>query len=363
MSKLEPLYFAPQPKFGGGWICYKDSPSPPPPPDLAGAATAQGAANKDAAIASAQLSNPNVTNPYGGQSVSYTNDPTTGNPVPNVNQYLSPSGQKLFDTYQGVNQQLGDVAQQGVGYVQNMLDKPFDQSQLPAAPVSPGQTYTDAAFSRLQPNIDQQRSQLDTQLANQGINVGSNPVAYANAKRIQDQSENDQRAAITTSSVGQDQAARQAAIQEQSYFRNEPLNTLNAVRSAAPVGVPQFQGYQGSQVAASPVFGATQAQSQYNQGLYNAQVGQQNAQTSGLFGLGSAGVGAGTMFAMGSDRKLKSNIQRIGTHPKLGIGIYEYDIFGNHEYGVMADEVEKVMPKAVTRHPKYGYQMVYYGML
>lgn len=290
--QLEPFYWAPQPKLGGGWICWKDSPSPPPPPDYKGAAIAQGAANKDAAIASAQLSNPNVTNPYGGQSVSYTNDPSTGNPIPNVSQYLSPSGQKLFDTYQGVNQKLGDVAGQGVGYVQSMLDKPFDQAKLPTAPVSPGQSYSQAAFSRLQPNIDQERSQLETQLANQGITRGSNAVAYENAMRMQNQRENDQRAAITTSSVGQDQAARQAGIQEQSYMRNEPLNTLNAVRSAAPVGIPQFQGYQGSQVAPAPVFGATQAQGQYNQGVYNAQQGGANAATSGLYGLGAAGIGA-----------------------------------------------------------------------
>ena len=29
----DPIYFAPQRKLGGGWICWKDSPSPPPAPD------------------------------------------------------------------------------------------------------------------------------------------------------------------------------------------------------------------------------------------------------------------------------------------------------------------------------------------
>lgn len=62
-----------------------------------------------------------------------------------------------------------------------------------------------------------------------------------------------------------------------------------------------------------------------------------------------------------SDRRLKSNVVRIGTHP-LGIGIYEYDIFGERQRGVMADEVEAVMPEAVTTHP-FGYKMVYYEML
>jgi hypothetical protein len=62
-----------------------------------------------------------------------------------------------------------------------------------------------------------------------------------------------------------------------------------------------------------------------------------------------------------SDRRLKSNIVRVGTHP-LGIGVYEYDIFGERQRGVMADELEAVLPEAVAIHPS-GYKMVNYGML
>ena len=62
-----------------------------------------------------------------------------------------------------------------------------------------------------------------------------------------------------------------------------------------------------------------------------------------------------------SDRRLKSNIVRIGTHP-LGIGIYEYDIFGERTRGVMADEVLTVRPEAVLEDPS-GYLMVDYGRL
>lgn len=63
-----------------------------------------------------------------------------------------------------------------------------------------------------------------------------------------------------------------------------------------------------------------------------------------------------------SDRRLKTNIKRIGTH-RLGIGIYEFDyVWGEHATGVMADEVKTVMPEAVTRHPS-GYDMVDYGKL
>ena len=73
-------------------------------------------------------------------------------------------------------------------------------------------------------------------------------------------------------------------------------------------------------------------------------------------GVGSAMYGYGA-----SDRRLKSNIVRIGTHT-LGIGIYEYDIYNRHEQGVMADEVLTVKPGAVMIDDN-GYYMVDYSQL
>lgn len=66
-------------------------------------------------------------------------------------------------------------------------------------------------------------------------------------------------------------------------------------------------------------------------------------------------------FSGFSDRRLKSNIKRIGTH-RLGIGLYEYVIFGRREIGVMADEVANVKPEAVILD-KSGYYKVCYNML
>lgn len=63
-----------------------------------------------------------------------------------------------------------------------------------------------------------------------------------------------------------------------------------------------------------------------------------------------------------SDRRLKKNIKRVGTH-RLGIGIYEFDyIRGGHAIGVMADEVRLVRPDAVLRDAS-GYDMVDYSKL
>ncbi len=70
-----------------------------------------------------------------------------------------------------------------------------------------------------------------------------------------------------------------------------------------------------------------------------------------------------------SDRNVKENIVRIGEHP-LGIGLYLFDYkpafrdqWGHgRQFGVMAQEVETVMPAAVCTHPD-GYKMVDYAML
>lgn len=63
-----------------------------------------------------------------------------------------------------------------------------------------------------------------------------------------------------------------------------------------------------------------------------------------------------------SDRRLKTNIRRVGTHP-FGFGIYEFDyIWGEHATGVMADEVKLVMPEAVLRDAS-GYDKVDYSKL
>jgi len=85
-------------------------------------------------------------------------------------------------------------------------------------------------------------------------------------------------------------------------------------------------------------------------------------------GGGESGGDSMSMRAM-SDRALKENIVRVGTHP-LGIGLYLFDYkpeyressgFGRR-FGVMADELEAVLPQAIVMHP-YGYKMVDYAML
>lgn len=401
----EPFYFAPTKRMGGGWIAYKDSPSPPPAPDYVGAAAAQGAANKDAAIASAQLSNPNVNSPYGNQTVSYTNDPVTGNPIPTVNQTLNPVSQRVFDAQQQTRLGLAGLSNTGTGIAQNVLDKPFqfngpnvqtglDTSGVAKMPVNAGMTGQDAILSRLEPAMARQRTSLETQLTNQGLRPGTE--AWDNSMRDFSQQQTDQRTQAAAQGVGLDMTANNQgynqALQSGQFGntaqgqmlaqalqqRSLPLNEITALMSGSQIQSPQFQGYQGSNVAPAPIMAGAQAQGQANQNMYNAQVGQQNAMTSGLFSLGGAALMAptGTFPAMaaglagvGSDASIKQNIELIGRH-HLGIGIYKYEYkpkyrskWGHgHHIGVMAQEVMNVLPEAVMRHPD-GYLMVNYGRL
>jgi len=161
--------------------------------------------------------------------------------------------------------------------------------------------------------------------------------------------------------------AAQQALAQQAAMRSMPVNEISALLSGGQVSVPQFQGYSGVTVAPPPIFQAGQAAGNFAQQNYANQVGAYNAQMGLLGGL-AGGIGAAAAgpaglsgFFTGSDRRLKSNIVRVGTHP-LGIGVYEYDIAGQRQRGVMADEVETVLPEAVVTRSD-GYKMVNYGLL
>ena len=69
-----------------------------------------------------------------------------------------------------------------------------------------------------------------------------------------------------------------------------------------------------------------------------------------------------------SDPAVKTNIVRIGEHP-AGFGVYLFDYkpefaeFGHgRQFGVMADEVEKIAPHAVSFRAD-GYRRVAYHLL
>jgi hypothetical protein len=338
------------------------SSSAPPPPDYSGAAKETAAGNLDAARAATAANRVNQYTPYGSLEYKVSGEDPYGNATWSATQSLAPAQQQLLDYQNQASLGLGQLTGKGLGYVNNMLDTPFDTSKLPTTGFNPSQSYQDAYMQRLSPQISQSREALNTQLANSGIPVGSE--AYRRAMMAQGQKENDLLAAATTQGFGVGQQARQSALQEQAYLRNEPLNTLNAVRSGAQVQGPSFVNSAQQATTAGPdLLGAQQMGYNAQLAASNAQNAANNAMTSGLFSLGGA--------ALMSDIRTKENIEVIGV-AENGLTVYKYEYrpeFKDHElagkgvhYGYMAQEVEQVYPYAV-KTLNDGYKVVDYGLL
>jgi hypothetical protein len=113
------------------------------------------------------------------------------------------------------------------------------------------------------------------------------------------------------------------------------------------------------QVAGADILGATQ------QG-YNAQLANVNAQNAASGNFMSGLMGLGGAYLM-SDINLKENIEKIGSLDN-GLNVYSYDYKDGYDLpkgrqiGVMAQEVEKVIPEAVAVMPN-GFKAVNYAML
>jgi len=338
------------------------SASAPPAPDYTAAAKETASGNLDAARAATAANRVNQYTPYGSLEYQVSGEDKFGNPMWKATQSLAPEQQQLLDYQNQASLGLGKLTQKGLGYVNTMLDTPFDTSKLPTTGFNPSQSYQDAYMQRLAPQIAQGREALNTQLANSGIPVGSE--AYKRAMQAQGMKENDLLASVTTAGFGVGDTARKSALQEQAYLRNEPLNTLNAVRSGAQVQGPSFvNSAQQANTAGPDILGATQMGYNANLAASNAQNAANNQMTQGLFSLGGA--------ALMSDIRTKENIEAVGVD-RNGLTIYKYEYkpeFKDHElaglgvhYGYMAQEVEQVYPYAVKTLDD-GYKVVDYGLL
>ena len=141
---------------------------------------------------------------------------------------------------------------------------------------------------------------------------------------------------------------REQAINELITQRGYTLNEAMALLSGTQVGMPQFSSFSQASKADTPqLLQAANMQAQQNASIASAENAGMEAMMSGL------GTGIG-MMGMFSDRRLKSNIKKIGQ--RNGVNWYSYEIFGKPQIGVMADEV----PWAAFEHPS-GYLMVDYS--
>lgn len=384
---------------------YGGDSSPPPAPDYAGMAAAQGAANVEAAKQTAYLSNPNVIGPTGKRTVTYNTtyslpkpvEPSTPRPegegigariaqagwdlnhkkyledlaaynasqvtTPTITEELTPEAQAAFTAQQNVEKALAELGLQATDTVKDIMGKPFqytgpgvqtglgdtgqvntqlnlqgqasggpaagqfgmqqggvnapdyqtglggfrdvsqrgynaprlqtglgrtgnitsglDTSNLAAMPVNAGTTAQQAIMSRLQPQLERQRSQLQTQLANQGITPGS--AAYENAMREQSQSENDLLSQAALQGINLDMTARQQGLgeaQTTAGFANlAQQQAYNQALASGQYGNQAQLAQFGANIQGQQAQNAAQQQA-FNQALASGQFGNEAQQAA-----------------------------------------------------------------------------------
>lgn len=432
----------------------------PSVPDAMQTAGAQNNSNIFTATAQSYLNNGMSQNtPWGSTSSTQNGFSTiTG---PNGEQYqiprwtqnttLSPNQQNLFDTQTGVAQQMANLAsQRGIGlantlgqgidtpsYTQyggtpnlqtgiesggNILDSfqgggPIQDQLADQDSWGRVQDVENALFARYNPQLEQDRQRLETQLANQGVRAGS--TAWAAAQDAQNRNVNDARLGITIN-AGQEQNrlqqlalnagnfansaqaqrfgqnAAQAgftnAAQQQRYGQNannaafgnaamqqnwqNRFNTTQANNSLQDSAfantiarrnqlVNEQSALMGGQQVSMPQFGAppqTQVAGTDVGSLINSQYQQQLAQNNNMWaGIGQLGAAAAPWLL--SDRRAKTDIKKIGMMGQ-GLPLYEYRYKGDDQpqVGVIAQDAEKVVPDAVRTRPD-GFKEVNYPRL
>jgi hypothetical protein len=231
----------------------------------------------------------------------------------------------------------------GVGLQANQQQFGQNAAQTQAQNAANAQAYQQALAS----------GQFGNQAAAQNTGNAANLAAFGN------QGVNQQfQQGLANAQLGNQ--AQQQGFQQAAYNQMQPINVINALRTGSQVQNPSYASTpQQANVAGADILGATQ------QG-YNAQLGAVNAQNAASGNFMSGLMGLGGAYLM-SDENLKTDIKRIGTHD-LGMGIYSYSYKDGYnlptgiQVGVMAQEVEKVIPEAVIVTDS-GFKAVNYAML
>lgn len=238
----------------------------PKPPDPDKTAAAQTKSNIDTAAAQSQLNNVNQTDAY-GNTLEYTQSMgPNGVPVWSAKQSLSAPQQALLDT-------RTQTQQNNANQVQNTLSQPFslDNDAVEGRLMELG-------MKRLQPQLDQRRSSIETDLINRGIRPGS--ANYDRAKATAMQGENDAYNQLLLN-------GRQQSVNEALMQRNQPLYEQAAL-AGSPLTAPQYANTAQTSVAGTDYAGLVNSNYQNQLNSYNQ---QQSDLFGGLFGLGKAGLG------------------------------------------------------------------------
>lgn len=333
----------------------KSQPKPPTPPSPGAVAAAQTGTNVGTAIANSHLNNITQIGPDGSLSYNidgYTEwkDPTS-NKVYQLPKWvqttaLSPGQQRLYDLNQGTETELAGMAGEQAKRLRGLLSEPVDLSNEAVE----GRLF-DLADRRFAPQKQREMESLRTDLANQGITEGSEAYNRATSRFGETWNDRYNNLALT---------GRQQAVQEALTSRNQPLNEIIGIMSGTQVGLPQFSAPANNFGIPTTDYAGISANN-FNQQMqgYNAQMANRQSQMGMLGGLFS---GLGSVAAAFSDERLKENVKQVGK-TNDGQKIYSYNYKGDSkpQMGLIAQEVMKKHPDAVTADRRSGFLMVNYG--
>jgi len=227
------------------------------------------------------------------------------------------------------------------------------------------QALTDATFQaatqRLQPQFDEQRGKLEQRLADQGLPIGSE--AYQTELNRLEESQNEQLSRLSLDSVAQGRAEQDRLARLQAALRGQQFNEQIGLS-----GLEQnLRGQQFGELGSLLGFNTPFTQQQINPvdvaGITNS--GYQNQLAASQMQNQGAAQQAQALGTIGgfllSDLRLKEGIKPIGK--ENGYNIYEFNYIGDDRVykGVMAQEVEKINPSAVTEID--GYKAVNYDAI
>jgi hypothetical protein len=259
------------------------SPDVPSVPNPNAVAANQQDLNQQAMINSQRASMVDQTTPTGSLRYVQTGVGPNGVPTYSATQTLSDPEQALLTQMQGTQATAGRQAG-------NLLTNANYGSTNPATAVGDATSGATKQLlsqetSYLDPYFTNQTSQLDTKLANQGIYPGS--PAY---KQAMMENQDTQNRAITNFLTTAEPQAYSQALQNYQL----PMQTAESLFGISqPAGLGLTTTPQASMSPADLV-GATSSANSANMAAYNAELNQQNAMMSGLFGLGGAAISGGS---------------------------------------------------------------------
>lgn len=252
------------------------SPQYPTPPDPKETAAAQTQMNKDTAITQYGLAATNQKTPYGSLTYNQIGKWDDGTPRYESVTELSPQQQGLFNLGNQTQQNLGQIGVNQSAKIGGILDTPFNIEAGRAGKL------TDMNKTFLDPQWNEQEERQRTRLLNSGVRPGTE--AYD--REMRNFSTNKQRAYDQMYLDSYDTANR-AALTE----RTQPINEITALLSGSQVQQPNFRQTPTPGVAPTDYIGAVGQNYAGQVGAYNAQMQQNNAMMSGLFGLGKTALG------------------------------------------------------------------------